>query len=149
VTAEQAAKVDPTVALGEYYFAQYQIVWDDGFKLRNLPYPQLLARSAEAGARAEPANPFLLTAPSLHKAVWAYARTDRQLAALTAVEAIRSYAASNGGKLPAKLDDVIETPVPVNRATGKAFEYRVENGSATLADSQSEEALTYTIRIRK
>jgi hypothetical protein len=155
VSAEQAAKVDPMVALGEFYFAQYQIVWDDLFKLRNLPYPALLARSTEAAARGEkigksqPANPFLHSAPSLHKAVWAFAKTDRQLAALAAVEAIRSYAAANGGKLPAKTDDVTETPIPMNPATGKPFEYHVENGAATLADSQSEEALTYTIRIRK
>jgi hypothetical protein len=155
VSADQAVKVDPIVVLGEYYFAQYLIVWDDMFKLRNLPYPILLPRSTAATASAEkisneqPANPFLYSAPSLHRAVWAFAKTDRQLAALTAVEAIRSYAAAKGGALPKRLEDVIETPVPVNPATGKAFEYRVEGDAATLADTASEEPLTYTIRIRK
>jgi hypothetical protein len=155
VNADQAAKVEPVVALGEYYFAQYLIVWDDMFKLRNLPYPILLSRSTTATAQAEkiskeqPANPFLYSAPSLHRAVWAFAKTDRQLAALTAVEAIRSYAAANGGALPKRLEDVTETPVPENPATGKAFEYRVEGDVATLSDAQSEEGLTYTIKIRK
>jgi hypothetical protein len=77
------------------------------------------------------------------------ARTDRQTAALAAVEAIRSYAAANGGALPKSLDDVKETPVPENPATGKPFEYRVENDVATLSDTKSESPLTYTIKIRK
>jgi len=51
--------------------------------------------------------------------------------------------------LPKRLEDVTETPVPENPATGRPFEYRVENGTATLSDSQSEEALTYTVKIRK
>ena len=60
-----------------------------------------------------------------------------------------SYAAANGGNLPKRLEDVTETPVPENPATGRPFEYRVENGTATLADSKSEEPLTYTIQIRR
>jgi hypothetical protein len=83
------------------------------------------------------------------KSIASFARLDRQIAALTAVEAIRSYAAAHGGALPARLEDVSDTPVPQNPVTGKPFEYRVENGSATLADSQSLEPLTYTIRISK
>jgi hypothetical protein len=155
VSADQAAKVEPVVVLGEYYFAQYVVVWDDMFKLRNLPYPILLPRSTAATAAADkiskeqPANPFLYSTPSLHRGVWAFAKTDRQLAALTAVEAIRSYAAANGGALPKRLEDVIETPIPQNPATGKPFEYRVQDDVATLADTASEEPLTYTIRIRK
>jgi hypothetical protein len=68
---------------------------------------------------------------------------------LTTVEAIRSYAAANNGELPAQLSDITETPVPLNPATGEPFEYRVDNGTATLSDSKSEGWLTYTIRIRK
>ena len=66
-----------------------------------------------------------------------FARADRQLAALTAVEALRAYAAANGGKLPEQLDDVVETPVPANPMTGKPFTYAVSNGVATISDSTS------------
>lgn len=81
--------------------------------------------------------------------MWSFARTDRQLAALAAVEAIRCYAAAHRSALPRQLADVTETPVPQNPATGKAFEYRIENGAGVLADSQSPETLAYTISIAK
>ncbi len=68
---------------------------------------------------------------------------------MTAVEAIRSYAAANGGKLPARLEDVSDTPVPDNPATGLPFDYGVDGDTATLSDSQSEQTLSYTIKIRK
>jgi hypothetical protein len=51
--------------------------------------------------------------------------------------------------LPKSLDDVTETPVPENPATGKPFEYGVEGDVATLSDTKSEASLTYTIKIRK
>ena len=78
-----------------------------------------------------------------------FAQADRQLAALTAVEALRSYAAANDGQLPERLDDVAETPVPTNPATGEQFEYQVEAGTATLSDTRFEPVLKYVVKIRK
>jgi hypothetical protein len=155
VSADQAAAVDPAIVLGEYYFHQFEVGVDRSSKLRMLPYDQLLPRIAEADRETNalrknnPANPFLALVSTWQKAVSTFAKTDRQFAALAGVEAIRSYAAANGGALPKSLDDVTETPVPENPMTGKQFEYRVENGVATLADTQSEATLTYTIKIRK
>jgi hypothetical protein len=151
--AEQVAKLDPTVIIGNYFWWEYQVWFDEQYKLRGLPYPLLMAHTRDQGAQVEkvrneqPANPFQLW--DVSKSIASFARLDRQIAALTAVEAIRSYAAAHGGALPARLEDVSDTPVPQNPVTGKPFEYRVENGSATLADSQSLEPLTYTIRISK
>ena len=100
-------------------------------------------------AKAEqPGNPFLPMF-DVGKATAKFAQVDRQMAALTTVEAIRSYAAANGGKLPQHLEDITETPAPANPATGKPFEYRVENGSAILSATEMDAPLTYTIRIRK
>lgn len=153
--AEQTTNVDAAVALGDFYFREYQIAFDEMYKLRSLPYPQLVARSREyralAAKRAEqqPANPFLQLLPTVDRAVWKFVLADRQLAALTAVEAVRSYAAAHDGALPSRLQDLTETPVPPNPATGKPFEYRLENATATLADTQSVDPLTYTIKIRK
>lgn len=65
---------------------------------------------------------------------------------------LRSYAAANGGKLPERLEDVKETPVPANPVTGRPFEYRFDGDTATLADAQSQwqlPTLKYTVKIRK
>jgi hypothetical protein len=155
VTPEQAASVDPLVVVGPFYLSQLRIARDNAFKMRGMAIPLQLALSKKYGdentrlQHAQPANLFLQTLSNFHNAYWNFARVDRQLAALTAVEAIRSYAAANSGALPAQLSDITETPVPLNPATGKPFEYRVDNGTATLSDSNSEGPLTYTIRIRK
>jgi hypothetical protein len=155
LTPEQAAGEEAAVVLGSFYFRQFQMAYDNGNKLRGLPYPVLIPRAREAAKhldtlkKAQPANPFLEVVEGSQRMVERFARADRQLAALTAVEAIRSYAAANGGKLPSKLDDVTETPVPLNPITGKAFEYEVNGGEATLKDSAGETPLTYTITIRK
>jgi hypothetical protein len=147
------AHVDPMIVVGEFYFRQYEIAFDDMYKLRALPYPVLLPKSREQTLQAErfrreqPANPFQVFA--VESSVKRFAQVDRQLAALTAVEALRSYAAANGGKLPARLEDVIDTPVPPNPVTGQPFEYRVENETATLSDAKLDPPLTYTVKIRK
>jgi hypothetical protein len=155
LSADEAAKIDPMIALGHFYFQQYQAAFDDMYKLRGLPYPLQLAKAAQhdqnvARLRSQQrGNPFFQAGSEVHGVLWRYARADRQLAALMAVEAIRSYAAANGGKLPARLEDITDTPVPNNPATGKPFEYRVENESATLADTKSKDTLSYTVTIRK
>ena len=155
MTIEQAAKIDPAIVLGSFYSQQYQIAFDGMYKLHGLPYPVLLAKGREYTSAVaklvneQPANPFLRMLPTIDRAIWSFARTDRQFAALTGVEALRSYAAAHAGALPQHLQDVTETPVPENPATGKPFEYRVQGDAATLADSQAQESLTYTIRIRK
>jgi hypothetical protein len=155
VSADDAAKVDSAIVLGEFYLDEAKVAIDNVGKLRVLSYPQLLPRLLQvdretmAFKKNNPTNPLRQFASTLHKAVWTLARTDRQTAALAAVEALRSYAAANGGALPKSLDDVTETPVPENPVTGKPFEYRFENDVATLSDTHSDSPLTYTIKIRK
>jgi hypothetical protein len=153
---DQAANADPAAVLGPYYFHRYVIAYDDMYKLRPLPYPDLLPMSAEyarkvdAWRKEQPANPFLHGPPALDRAITTFARIDRSLAALTAVEALRAYAAAHDGHLPPRLQDVTDTPVPNNPYTDRPFDYRVDaTNVATLSDTQSESHLTYTIRIRK
>lgn len=59
-------------------------------------------------------------------------RLDANLAALQCVEAIRAYAASHGGQLPASLSDVKELTVPVDPITGEPFRYTVTGSTAVL-----------------
>jgi hypothetical protein len=81
----------------------------------------------------------------------AQARSQRQLAALRCVEALRIYAAAHAGKLPPSLGEIPEVPIPVNPVTGKAFPYRIEGDVAVLVADAPGEARsaekTYRIRI--
>ena len=151
---EQVEKLDPVVVLGNFYVRQAEVVSDDIFKLRNLPYPELFKQSRAVQQRQiklkkeTPGTPFLPML-DLGKTTERLAQSDRQRAALANVEAIRSYAAANNGKLPPQLAAIGDTPAMENPWTGEPFEYAVKGDVATLADSRSAVPLTYTIRIRK
>jgi hypothetical protein len=153
----EVAKIEPVKVIGVYLFEQYQAQLDDLYKLVELPRPLLFAKMQAYGdvlkvtINDHPENPFLALMPSLSGRVSEMTMgIDRPIAALTAVEAIRSYAAINQGKLPAALSDIFDTPAPDNPRTGKPFEYSLQGETATLSDSGPENhPLTYTIRIRK
>ena len=51
------------------------------------------------------------------------------------VEAARMYAAENGGKFPARLEDPLWKPVPIDPIHGKPFDYKIEGDSAVLRAS--------------
>ena len=152
-----ASKVDTQALLATYFIGQFQDGSDEFNKLLDLPYPLLLPRVRDLpaalrrkGFAAE--NMYAIVAPTLPMPIETFARRDRTWAALTAVEALRSYAADHGGQLPAKLADVTDTPVPDNPVTGKPFEYRLVDGVATLADHDpllADRPLEYTVRIRR
>jgi hypothetical protein len=151
---DQAEHADWTKVLGIYYYEQYQAALQDTAKYLNLSYAQALAGTDRAWANAQelekqhPANPFLYLLPKLTKIVLNYALADREVAALTDVEAIRSYAAANGNQLPAHLQDITDTPPLDNPLTGKQFDYRVDGVTATISDDRApDHKLRYTVRI--
>jgi hypothetical protein len=72
-------------------------------------------------------------APALENVARAFGRTERRFAALRCLEAVRLYAAAHDGRLPGKLADVTEVPVPPDPVTGKPFEYETDAGKARLA----------------
>ena len=57
---------------------------------------------------------------------------DRRIAALAVLEAIRIYAAGHGGRLPEKLGDVVEVPIPNDPTRDEPFVYRREGEAAIL-----------------
>lgn len=117
---------------------QYRRLQDDLFKWYGLPYWEAQPRIEQADKRIRQARnrleglPFIDALPALQKVVAASVRTDRRVAALRCVEAIRMYAAEHDGKLPTNLDAVSEVPIPIDPMTGKAFTYRVFGERATL-----------------
>jgi hypothetical protein len=60
-------------------------------------------------------------------------RFDRRVAALRVVEAVRHYAATHDGKLPQKLAQITETPIPHDPFTGKPFEYNGGRDSFSIS----------------
>lgn len=155
VTAKQAAEADLICVLGEYYFRQYEIAYDEWSKYRALPYPALLEKAMAYDSwskkikEEQRSNPLAQTLPVMTEAVKKFARADRQLAGLTTVEALRAYMAGHDGKLPEKLDELTDTPAPTNPMSGKPFEYALSNGVATISDSTLGDTLEYTIRTQK
>jgi hypothetical protein len=149
-----AEATDDAIVLGNFYYHEYEVLADEMHKLRGFPYPVLLVlahRFDEIKSNlndVQPLNPFIRGPIELHNVVWRFGYTDRQLAALTAVEAIRLYAADHEFRLPSRLQDIIDTPVPDNPVTGAPFEYALENEIAIVSDPHSEEPLKYTISIR-
>ena len=61
-----------------------------------------------------------------------YSTRSRQPASSRTVEAIRAYAASHGGQTPARLDELIETPAPLDPMTGQPFVYAKDGDEVTI-----------------
>ncbi len=140
LSADEVAKIDKLKVVAAYCFEQYEIVEDDQYKWAvSQPFPVLIAEmkdldTSAAGMKAgQKNNPFWELMPNLTRAVETYVRNERQIAALTAVEAIRSYAAANGGKLPTRLSDITDTPAPVTPSSGQTFNYTFSGAPATRA----------------
>jgi hypothetical protein len=118
---------------------QYRRLQDDLFKWCGLPYWEARQGIEQADQRIRQARrrleglPFIDALPALQKVASAAVRTDRRIAALRCVEAIRLYAAAHDGKLPATLDGLTDVPIPLDPATGKAFIYRTAGERATLS----------------
>ncbi len=79
-------------------------------------------------------------------------RLDRDVAALQGIEAVRHYAATHDGQLPAQLTDITDATVPKNPETGKPFGYRLDGSKAVLdvaapKGGQPREAVRYEITL--
>ena len=59
-------------------------------------------------------------------------RHERDIATLRVLEALRIHAAAQDGRLPEKLSDITEVPIPLDPVSGKPFEYRLEGKTAHL-----------------
>lgn len=167
IDAEAAGKRPEAEVLARYVVGQYRELRDEVYKLAYLPYDQAAARyegitarlkaaqSGPAGPLARLAGPLALFAaiqPALLAAQGAEVKTDRRVAALRVVEAIRLYAAAHEGRLPESLDAIEEVPVPLDPATGQPFDYAVEDETAKLSGPVAQlnpPRLDYRITIRK
>jgi hypothetical protein len=121
---------------------QYDRIYDDLLKWTAVPYgkarPALerynreLARGARENASVGGMLARLLL-PAVSKVLQAQVRVDRHIAALRCVAALRLYAAAHAGKLPARLEDITEVPIPSDPMTGKPFDYHQDGDRAFLS----------------
>ena len=141
-SAEEVEAMPALQAVFLYEVHHYDAVYDDMRKWVRLPYYQAvphlrrveeqMKKQVQQGPRATLAA---LLLPAIAKVTAAPVRVVRKLAALRCVEAIRLYAAAHDGKLPEKLEQVTEVPIPLDPWTGKPFLYRLAGGKAVLTSS--------------
>lgn len=120
--------------------AEYDRLFDEMDKWQGLPYwvarpgldraeKLLKDEVVRGGAPATSLAAVLL--PAVGKVQFASARTDRAIALLRVVEALRLHAAAHGG-MPQTLAEVTGVPIPIDPVTGKPFEYTLAGETATL-----------------
>ena len=132
----------------------YHILRDELMKYRNLPYQEAMTgmEAQEKRLQAEKAQMVVAPAllPAIKKVKAVEARNAQRVAYLRILEALRLHAAATNGELPATLADT-KLPMPLDPATGQAFEYSVKDGVATLSGGGvgPNPRRVYEVRLRK
>jgi hypothetical protein len=141
-SAEQIEAMPVLDAVFLYEVYKYDVAYDNARKAFGLPFREAVELNRRVYRRFEEQRSTHLRdlpgelLPAVQRVLFAPARVERKIAALRCIEAIRLYASANGGRLPAKLSDVTEVPVPVDPITGKPFEYRLDGERAILTGPQ-------------
>jgi hypothetical protein len=159
LSADKVGAMPPAQVLLLYIAGVYREDRDDWYCSAYLPYPQAhpmmgaaikRLREAPVSEAHVPARTLL---PGLDRALGAQVRVERNFAALRIIEALRIFAAAHDGKLPNKLSEVTEVPLPDDPATGRPFEYAREGDTATLASPGDSlpvpGGIRYRVTIRK
>jgi hypothetical protein len=128
--------------------------WEQAQRIGTLKNKRIEDRLKDPNVPAIPLAPLLI--PAVQKVTFARARTDRKIALLRIIEAIRFHAATHEGKLPPTLADIKEVPIPLDPVTGKRFDYQLDGDTAKLTaptpakeTPNSSNSVVYELRIRK
>jgi hypothetical protein len=145
---------------------EYDQLLDETIKWQGFPYYQAEPHFKEADRRVrmsrvrnDPDTPAIrlapLLLPAVQKVTLAQTRTERRIAALRCVEAIRLHAANHAGKWPATLAEIKDVPIPVDPITGKSFVYMQNGEHASLVSPNSPNvpnsqnyAVTYVLTLK-
>jgi hypothetical protein len=161
LSAEQVEAMPPAQVLLLYLVGTYHEKRDDLYRGFYLPYPRAFplfeatTRRLREAPTSEGAVLARLFLPALPKVISREARLERSLAALRVLEALRMYAAAHDGRLPDKLSDVTEAPLPNDPGTGKPFEYSRDGDTAALVgrplpgDPLPNNGVRYRVTVRK
>jgi hypothetical protein len=124
--------------LGLYQVHQLDYWSQELDKCFTLPFWQalpLLDQAETQMRQASAENPWSLLSlfiPAFKSSFIKLAMIDRRVAMMRTVEAIRAYAAVHDGQPPAALDEMTQTPAPVDPMTGRAFMYSVADGQVMI-----------------
>ena len=121
------------VALDSY--RTFEVQRDELSKWSYLPFwlgAQGVKASQERMSSTSTGFPFVELIPATRSASMAVARLQRRIAALQVLEGLRLFADTHQGALPARLDELTDTPAPIDPITGRSFEYRLEGDHAVL-----------------
>jgi hypothetical protein len=136
--ADQVEAMPAVQVAALHTFQQYEQFRDEFFKWTSLPFYQgykgmddSLANFRNGTKQSMLFKLFTMLIPAVRSSGLGLALSERRLDAIQCIEAIRLYAALHG-KLPSRLEDIDEAPVPLDVATGKPFEYRLLGDRATL-----------------
>ena len=143
-TAKGIDAMPPAQVLLLSGYEQYLELRDDQQKWICLPYPEAeagLKRSVEKHKKLQDENEtdavlafnMLMLSDALGKIYSSSARTERKVAVLRVIEAIRLHAAATNGQLPAKLSNITVVPVPDDPLRGKPFDYTRTGTTFTLS----------------
>lgn len=142
------------VALDSY--RTFEVQRDELSKWSYLPFwlgAQGVKASQERMSSTSTGFPFVELIPATRSASMAVARLQRRIAALQVLEGLRLFADTHQGALPARLDELTDTPAPIDPITGRSFEYRLEGDHAVLTgpaaagfESVSKVAIRYEFR---
>jgi hypothetical protein len=142
-------------AIGVYQVGQFEQWTQELDKGLTLPYWQGISviSAAEAGMRrAIEGNSWSLigvfATGSTRRAYTKLAAVDRRVALLRTVEAIRAYAAAHDGRAPAQLDEITETPAPLDPLTGRPFIYHVQGDEVTIEGSAADPSDSAKVAVR-
>jgi hypothetical protein len=122
----------------------YRRFADDWENLWQVPFTRSIEMARRLDQKMEAARLFgvgenreilplaTLLVPALQVCRGAQVRLAREVASIRVIEALRMYAAEHNGQFPKRLEDMDKFPVPINPATEKPFEYRLEGATAIL-----------------
>jgi hypothetical protein len=154
LSADKVAAMPPAQVLALYIAGTCREDWDDWNRAAYLPYAQArpFLEAAHERLREAPHTEGHAVSrslfPDMKRVMASQTALERSLAALRVIEALRMHAAVHDGKLPDKLDEVTEVPVPDDPGTGRPFEYNREGATATLVSVVPGDPLNNNRRYR-
>jgi hypothetical protein len=141
-TPEEVDEMSTPKVLGLWSVHRYQVVRDGLLKQITLPQAQRQKSYEEWENKMRedyqgsvlPIDALVNTMlPAVGAAFNAEARNSMTTDVLRIIEALRLYAAQNDGKLPEKLDDIVDVPIPpLDPFSGKPYDYNIKDGAAVI-----------------
>lgn len=138
IPLNQVEEMDAAQVIGLYQFSQFEHWTQEVDKGLALPYWQGIGmidaseRRMQEAARKDPWSLVGVFSPVIKQTYTHVVMAERRVALWRTVEAVRAYAAAHDGTPPARLQDLTDTPAPLDPMTGQPFAYRVQSDQVTL-----------------